>query len=286
MAGSRPKDVDVLELYDAFTINTILFLEDLGFCKKGEGGAFVSGGRIAPGGALPSIPTAEAFRASIPGCTESFDRRGSATLQGEKRRAPGPATRKSRSRTATAECCPARSRPCSNRGNLMTDMSNIKLESLRGKVSSQNGQIAARCRGVQTGLVALFRHEHPSLHPHLGRVPGEEGHVPDQPVRQLVRRESPHSSLVKIATSTASRCSIRALARRQPRRVLIPKRVATRAHDVGSVISHANPSGMAISALKCWLLPIHPERNVLRGRDRVTTTTNGPGSPTPTSSSG
>jgi len=53
MAGLEPKDIDVLELYDAFTINTILFLEDLGFCKKGEGGAFVSGGRIAPGGSLP-----------------------------------------------------------------------------------------------------------------------------------------------------------------------------------------------------------------------------------------
>src|SRR3546814_18197539 len=39
-------------LYDAFTINPILFLEDLGFCKKGEGGQFVSGGRIAPGGEL------------------------------------------------------------------------------------------------------------------------------------------------------------------------------------------------------------------------------------------
>jgi acetyl-CoA acetyltransferase len=53
MAGLAPRDVDVLELYDAFTINTILFLEDLGYCRKGEGGAFVSGGRIAPGGALP-----------------------------------------------------------------------------------------------------------------------------------------------------------------------------------------------------------------------------------------
>jgi acetyl-CoA acetyltransferase len=53
MAGLAPKDVDVLELYDAFTINTLLFLEDLGYCKKGEGGAFVSDGRIAPGGALP-----------------------------------------------------------------------------------------------------------------------------------------------------------------------------------------------------------------------------------------
>lgn len=47
-----PKDVDVVELYDAFTINTILFLEDLGFCPKGEGGRFVSGGHIAPGGGL------------------------------------------------------------------------------------------------------------------------------------------------------------------------------------------------------------------------------------------
>src|SRR3990170_6287354 len=53
MAGLGPQDVDVVELYDAFTINTLLFLEDLGFCGKGEGGAFVSGGRIAPGGRLP-----------------------------------------------------------------------------------------------------------------------------------------------------------------------------------------------------------------------------------------
>lgn len=52
MAQVRPYDIDVVELYDAFTINTILFLEDLGFCQKGEGGAFVSGGRIAPGGEL------------------------------------------------------------------------------------------------------------------------------------------------------------------------------------------------------------------------------------------
>ncbi|MFF5289565.1 acetyl-CoA acetyltransferase [Paractinoplanes globisporus] len=53
MAGLTPADVDVVELYDAFTINTIMFLEDMGFCAKGEGGDFVSGGRIAPGGALP-----------------------------------------------------------------------------------------------------------------------------------------------------------------------------------------------------------------------------------------
>ncbi|MEZ5714178.1 MAG: acetyl-CoA acetyltransferase [Paracoccaceae bacterium] len=53
MAGLGQNDIDILQLYDAFTINVILFLEDLGFCAKGEGGAFVSGGRIAPGGALP-----------------------------------------------------------------------------------------------------------------------------------------------------------------------------------------------------------------------------------------
>ncbi|SHF26598.1 Acetyl-CoA acetyltransferase [Loktanella atrilutea] len=53
MAGVTPSDIDVLQLYDAFTINIILFLEDLGYCAKGEGGAFVADGRIAPGGSLP-----------------------------------------------------------------------------------------------------------------------------------------------------------------------------------------------------------------------------------------
>lgn len=53
MAGLQAKDIDVVQLYDAFTINTLLFLEDLGFCAKGEGGAFVRDGAIAPGGRLP-----------------------------------------------------------------------------------------------------------------------------------------------------------------------------------------------------------------------------------------
>jgi acetyl-CoA acetyltransferase len=52
-AGVTPADVDVAQLYDAFTITPILFLEDLGFCAKGEGGPFVTGGRIGPGGSLP-----------------------------------------------------------------------------------------------------------------------------------------------------------------------------------------------------------------------------------------
>ena len=53
MAGVGPADIDVVQLYDAFTINPILFLEDLGFCPKGEGGRFVSDGRIGPGGERP-----------------------------------------------------------------------------------------------------------------------------------------------------------------------------------------------------------------------------------------
>ena len=52
-AGVAPTDIDVVQVYDAFTISTILFLEDLGFCPKGEGGRFVSDGCIAPGGSLP-----------------------------------------------------------------------------------------------------------------------------------------------------------------------------------------------------------------------------------------
>ncbi len=53
MAGVRHEDIDVLELYDAFTSEVVCLLEDLGFCKKGEGGAFVENGRTAPGGELP-----------------------------------------------------------------------------------------------------------------------------------------------------------------------------------------------------------------------------------------
>lgn len=52
-AGVGPSDIDVLELYDAFTINPVLFLEDLGFCPKGEGGRFVSDGKLRPSGSLP-----------------------------------------------------------------------------------------------------------------------------------------------------------------------------------------------------------------------------------------
>lgn len=52
-AGLRPADIDVAELYDSFTYTVLVTLEDLGFCAKGEGGAFVTGQRTAPGGDFP-----------------------------------------------------------------------------------------------------------------------------------------------------------------------------------------------------------------------------------------
>ncbi|MEV0177376.1 acetyl-CoA acetyltransferase [Streptomyces sp. NPDC050803] len=45
-AGVRPEEIDFAEIYDAFTYMTLVTLEDLGFCKKGEGGAFVEARRL------------------------------------------------------------------------------------------------------------------------------------------------------------------------------------------------------------------------------------------------
>ena len=53
MAGLGPKDVDFANVYDCFTYVALVTLEDYGFCAKGEGGAFVEGGRIELGGELP-----------------------------------------------------------------------------------------------------------------------------------------------------------------------------------------------------------------------------------------
>ena len=53
MAEITPKDVDAAELYDGFTWIAFCQLEDIGFCKKGDGGSFVEGGRIELGGELP-----------------------------------------------------------------------------------------------------------------------------------------------------------------------------------------------------------------------------------------
>ena len=47
MAGITPADVDVLGIYDPFTIAALMQIEDMGFCRKGEGGAFVEGDRLS-----------------------------------------------------------------------------------------------------------------------------------------------------------------------------------------------------------------------------------------------
>lgn len=52
-AGVRPSDVDTIQFYDSFTITVLVLLEDAGFCKKGEGGAFVAQGHLRRGGRLP-----------------------------------------------------------------------------------------------------------------------------------------------------------------------------------------------------------------------------------------
>ena len=53
MAGLTPKDIDVAQLYDCFTIAPLMTLEAYGFCPRGKGGQFVQGGRIEMGGDLP-----------------------------------------------------------------------------------------------------------------------------------------------------------------------------------------------------------------------------------------
>jgi len=54
MAGLSPKDIDVAQIYDCFTITVLMTLEAYGFAKRGQGGPFVAGGALAHGGALPT----------------------------------------------------------------------------------------------------------------------------------------------------------------------------------------------------------------------------------------
>lgn len=72
MAGIKPDDVDVLELYDSFTITVLLALEDLGFCAKGEGGSFVEGGRLGPAGSHPANTTGGGLCYTHPGAFGIF----------------------------------------------------------------------------------------------------------------------------------------------------------------------------------------------------------------------
>lgn len=54
MAGVKPEQIDVREIYDCYTYTTMVTLEDYGFCAKGEGGALAASGALGPGGSLPT----------------------------------------------------------------------------------------------------------------------------------------------------------------------------------------------------------------------------------------
>jgi acetyl-CoA C-acetyltransferase len=71
-AGLSPEDIDMAMIYDSFTITVLLTLEDLGFCKKGDGGRFVEDGRLEPGGALPINTDGGGLSSNHPGMRGIF----------------------------------------------------------------------------------------------------------------------------------------------------------------------------------------------------------------------
>jgi len=71
-AGLSPADVDTLQIYDSFTITVLVLLEDLGFCKKGEGGSFVAEGPLRRGGRLPLNTDGGGLSSNHPGMRGIF----------------------------------------------------------------------------------------------------------------------------------------------------------------------------------------------------------------------
>jgi acetyl-CoA acetyltransferase len=71
-AGITVDDVDVLQVYDSFTVTVLLTLEDLGFCKKGDGGGFVENGRLRWDGPLPTNTDGGGLSACHPGMRGMF----------------------------------------------------------------------------------------------------------------------------------------------------------------------------------------------------------------------
>ncbi|MEU5685432.1 acetyl-CoA acetyltransferase [Streptomyces venezuelae] len=71
-AGVTPGEIDVAEIYDAFTYMTLVTLEDLGFCEKGEGGPFVEKGRLLRDGGLPTNTDGGGLSAQHPGMRGLF----------------------------------------------------------------------------------------------------------------------------------------------------------------------------------------------------------------------
>jgi len=72
MAGVKPEDIDIAQIYDSFTITVMLNLEGLGFCPRGESGHFVSGQRTAPGGGFPVNTDGGGLSSNHPGMRGIF----------------------------------------------------------------------------------------------------------------------------------------------------------------------------------------------------------------------
>ena len=71
-AGVAHADIDLCMVYDSYTITVLVTLEGLGFCKRGEGGAFCADGRIGLGGALPVNPDGGGLSSNHPGMRGIF----------------------------------------------------------------------------------------------------------------------------------------------------------------------------------------------------------------------
>jgi acetyl-CoA acetyltransferase len=68
----RPEDVDTIQVYDSFTITVLMLLEDMGFCKKGEGGPFAQTGALRRGGSQPLNTDGGGLSACHPGMRGIF----------------------------------------------------------------------------------------------------------------------------------------------------------------------------------------------------------------------
>ena len=107
-AGVTPKDIKYASIYDSFTITVLMQLEDLGFCKKGEGGKFVADGNLISGvGKLPFNTDGGGLCSNHPGQPRRHDqdhRSGAAVARARRIRRCRCRTAISPLRTAPAAC--------------------------------------------------------------------------------------------------------------------------------------------------------------------------------------
>ena len=200
-AGLAPADVDCAQLYDAFTITPILFLEDLGFCAKGEGGPFVASGRDRPRRRaadeherrrpllLPPRHVRAARRSSRPcaSCAAS-----AASARSTAARSP--------SRTATAACCRARHARARQRGHGLSASSYAR--SMDFELSDEQRLIQQTAREfTDREIVAGRRAERRRT------TTSTSTSSPRSPRRATSARSSRASTAARASTTSPTRCS-------------------------------------------------------------------------------